>query len=99
MKYWKRPKTMVGKTEHVETECGTLHYIKNSHKRRVKEIYATIGKNGTCPNCLTDTICKLTSMYLQSPEPRYKIIKKIEKQFINLNCGQPFFKDGTVPRS
>ena len=91
---WKRPKVLPSTTHHIETSCGTLHLILVKEDNKLVEIRATIGKNGVCPNVMLDTICKLTSMYLQSPEPRYKIVKKMKKQFVDMNCGQPFTYEG-----
>ena len=53
-----------------------------------------MGKSGSCGRVFTDSVCKMISMYLQSPEPRYKIIKKFKKQFVDMKCGQPFDYEG-----
>ena len=87
---WKRPKVIPSKTEHLESPCGTLHLTLGWEEEdgRLIETRAVIGKNGICPNVLLDTVAKLLSMYLQSPEPRYKIAEKIKKQFIGVACVQ-----------
>ena len=73
---WKRPKTIPSTTEHIETHEGTLNLTLGYEEdpKRLIEVRGQIGKSGTFSNMLIDTICKLCSMYLQSPEPRYKII-------------------------
>lgn len=91
--HYKRPKEISETTLHIETSCGTLHLIlgyDDDEKTRLIEVRANIGKGGTCPNVQLDTICKLISMYLQSPEARFRIIKKFKKQFEGMNCGNPF---------
>ena len=94
---WKRPKTIPSKTEHITTNCGTLHLTIGYDNDKIVEVKGMIGKNGTCANSQLDMICKLISMYLQSPEPRYKICKKFRKQFTyegdnkDLGCGQDKF--------
>jgi hypothetical protein len=87
--HYKRPKTIESKTEHVETSCGTMHFT-TGYDTGLVEIRAMIGKSGTCPNCQLDNFCRVVSMYLQSPEPRYRIVKKFRKQFEGANCGMPF---------
>ncbi len=84
---WRRPKEIPSKTEHIvlETEgCGTLHLTLGWEEidGRLIEVRAVIGKSGVCPNVLLDTVSKLMSMYLQSPEPRYKISEKFQRQFM-----------------
>ena len=88
---WKRPKVLEGTTTKVQTECGNLFLTKCYDGERLIEISAVIGRNGTCSRCLLDSFCKVVSCLLQSPEARYKIVKKLDKQFIGSNCGQPFF--------
>lgn len=88
---WKRPKTIPSQTEHIETEaCGTLHLTLGWQEEdgRLIEVRAVIGKNGICGNVLLDTVAKLFSMYLQSPESRYKIAEKVKRQFIGISCAQ-----------
>ena len=93
---WKRPKELPSNTEHVETNCGTLHFIMGNEDGKLVEVRGVIGKNGTCANVQLDTICKLVSIYLQSPEPRYKIIKKFKKQFMDMGCGQGVFTEKDI---
>ena len=87
---WKRPKEIPSNTTRIATECGGLYITKGFEDEKLIEIRGVIGKGGTCPNCQLDNFCRVVSMYLQSPEPRYKIIKKFTKQFEGSNCGQPF---------
>jgi len=87
---WKRPKELPETTYHIETMCGTLHFIMAKDDGRLVEVRALIGKSGVCCNIQLENFCRVMSMYLQSPEPRYKFIKKFKKQFVGSNCGQPF---------
>lgn len=88
---FKRDKTLPSKTYHIETDnCGTLHYTQCFQDERIVEVRGMIGKSGICPNCGLDNFCKAVSIILQSEMPRYKIIEKFKKQFIESNCGQPF---------
>ena len=92
---WKRPKTIPSKTYHIDSNEGTLHLTLGYEDERLIEIRGTIGKAGSYANSLIDTACKLISMYIQSPEPRYKIIKKFKKQFCDIQAGiDPFEYDG-----
>lgn len=88
---YKRPKTLESKTENIKTDCGTLNFTKGYDNGKLVEIWAVIGRSGTCSNSLLASFCKVVSMYLQSAHPRYKIVKKFKKQFIGSNCGMPFY--------
>lgn len=89
---WKRPKVIPSTTYHIDTNEGTLHLIFGFEDDKLIEVRGMIGKAGSYSNILIDTICKLVSMYLQSPEPRYKIVKKFKKQFVDMKCGMEPFK-------
>jgi len=87
---WKRPKEVNSTTTHIKTACGTLNYIKGYEGKRLIEVRAIIGKSGVCPNILLDAFWKTMSCYLQSPETRVKICKKIKKQLEGVDCGSHF---------
>jgi len=89
---WKRPKEIPSKTFHIETQEGTLHLTLGYEDERLIEVRAMIGKAGTYAQIMLDTIAKLISMYLQSPEARYKIVKKFNKQFAEMFCGMEEFE-------
>lgn len=92
---WKRPKCIPSITRSIETNEGNLHLIFGFEDEKLIEVRGNIGKAGSFANTLVDTICKLISMYLQSPEPRYKIIKKFKKQFEDMEAGiDPFTYEG-----
>ena len=92
---FKRDKEIPSKTFHIETNaCGTLHLTLGFQDEKLVEVRAMIGKTGICCNILVESICKILSMFLQTETPRYKIVKKIRKQFLEtakfpgVNCGQ-----------
>ena len=89
---WKRPKVLPSKTFKIETHEGNLFLTFVYDDNKLVEVRGMIGKSGTFGNFIIDTICKLISMYLQSPEPRYKILKKFKKQFTDMNCGMDYFQ-------
>jgi hypothetical protein len=81
---WKRPKVIPSTTYHIDTNEGTLHLTLgyeegDDGRNRLIEVRGVIGKAGTYSNVWVDTICKLLSCYIQSPEPRFKFEKKLEK--------------------
>ena len=93
---WKRPKVIESETPLIKTNCGGLYVILGKEDGKLIEVSATIGKGGTCSNYQLINFCKVISMYLQSPEPRYKIAEKFKKQFASLKdkdtgCGQGKF--------
>jgi len=93
---WKREKEIPSKTELIDLEtpaCGNMHLTFCWQDDSLIEVRAVIGKSGVCGNIMLDTIAKLMSMYLQSSEPKYKIVKKFRKQFLpdtkgnQITCG------------
>jgi hypothetical protein len=94
---WKRPKEVISTTEKIPLSagCGNLHLTLGKEDDKLIEIRAVIGKNACCGYVLLDTIAKLMSVYLQSPEPRFKIVEKFKRQFMpdgkgnRITCGQP----------
>lgn len=80
---WHRPKELPSQTLHIETSsCGTLHLTICTESNKVIEVRSLIGRNQTCGNILLDSFAKVLSCYLQSTEPRYKIVRKLRKQFL-----------------
>ena len=80
---WSRPKELPSETHHIETEgCGTLHLTIVTENDKVVEVRCSIGKNATCGNVLLDSFAKILSCYLQSDFPRFRIVKKLRKQFL-----------------
>lgn len=84
-KEWKRPKVLPGNTERIVTREGTLFFTKCYQDDKLIEVRGAIGKNATLAMVLVDTICKLISIILQSKMPRYKVCKKLKKQFADMN--------------
>jgi hypothetical protein len=88
-----RPKVIPSTTEDIKLpNCGTLHLTLGHEKEggRLIEVRAVIGRNACCGFVLLDTIAKLMSFYLQSPEPRWKI-----KELFN-RCFMPDGKGGRI---
>lgn len=96
---WKRPKVIPSKTFHIDTREGTLHLTLgyetgDDGKDRLIEVRGIIGKAGTYANVYVDTVCKLLSCYIQSPEPRFKFKKKLDKMFDMAMGLDPFTWEG-----
>ena len=95
---FKRPKVIPSKSIEVITGCGKLYMTLGYEEEdgRLIEVRATIGKGkdesiiGVCPAIQLDTICKMISIILQSDMPRYKIVQKFKKNFVEMSCGNPF---------
>jgi len=91
MEMYKRPKEIQSKTENIKLECGTLNLIfgyQEEVEGKIIEVRALIGKSGICGAVLLDSFTKALSMLLQSSMPRYKIVKKIKKQYVGVICSQ-----------
>lgn len=89
---WKRPTVLPSKTHGIKTPCGTLYITLGYEEDKLIEVVGVMGNSGTCGNVKMMDFCKAISMYLQSPEPRYKIIKKLQKQYVGSNCGTGLIK-------
>lgn len=91
MSDFKREKSIPSETRHIDTSCcGTLHLTLCWQDKRLIEVRGMIGRAGTCCNTFLNSICIILSILLQSDMARYKIIKKLKKQFVEVNCGQDF---------
>lgn len=94
MSEWKRQKEIPSKSTNLKTSCGTLNITFGYENDRLIELWAIVGKSGSCANTLLASFCKVASMLLQSSQPKYKIVKKFRKQFVDSNCGMPFSHEG-----
>lgn len=80
-----RPKILAGKTVCIETGCGKMYVQLNWHEGKLFEVFASLGKTGGCPACLSEAITRSITLGLRYGVPLRDYIKQLE----NLRCPQP----------
>lgn len=77
-----RPRTLVGKTVKVKTGCGSMYVTLNGDESGVFEVFAALGKSGSCPKVETEAITRLITLALKYNVPMEEIVNEL----INLQC-------------
>ncbi len=80
-----RPEVLEGKTYKRKTPCGTA-YITLCGNDSVKEVFAVLGKSGTCERAMLEAISRLLSKGLEYNIPAEELRLTIS----GINCGEAF---------
>lgn len=80
-----RPRVLAGITVKVPTGCGNMYVQLNWCQGRLFEIFATLGKTGGCPSCLSEGVTRSITAGLRSGVP----YKEYVKQLSALRCPTP----------
>ena len=79
-----RGRMLEGMTLKIETGCGNIYITVNHTKGgAIREVFAKIGKVGSCMSAHTDAEGRLSSMYLRSGGNIDKLIKHLQ----GISCG------------
>jgi ribonucleoside-diphosphate reductase alpha chain len=81
----KRPDVLEGKTVKVKTGCGNLYTTLNSDGGKLIEVFAALGKSGSCTKCVMEGIARIVSLALKYDVP----VEEIVKQLKGLQCPSP----------
>ncbi len=74
----RRPESLRGVTNRVQTGCGTLYITVNYDDQDcLFEIFSTLGKAGSCTSAQLDGIARLTSLALRSGVSVEDIVKQL----------------------
>ena len=79
------PKELPSTTESVHLpNCGNMHLTLEYEDvgGRLIGVRAIIGKNACCGYVLLDSVAKLMTLYLRSPEARFKIAERFKTLFM-----------------
>ena len=81
----RRPKVASGETIKVETGCGHMYVTLNSDEDGVFEVFAALGKAGSCTKCVMEGISRVVTLALRCGVP----VDEIVKQLRGLQCPMP----------
>lgn len=85
-----RPKVTEGKTARVSTGCGNMYVTVNYANGEVFEVFAALGKAGTCAKVQSEALTRTITLALRFGMPLAEIVKEIEF----LRCPVPSWEDG-----
>lgn len=81
----KRPEILEGKTHKIIVSCGNLYITVNQKEGKIVEVFATLGKGGTCIHCLCEFSTRMITLALKSGVP----VEKVIIQGIGIQCPSP----------
>jgi len=80
-----RPLRLMGKTVKVPTGCGNMYVTLNGDESGVFEVFAALGKSGSCAKVQTEAITRLITLALKYSVPMSEIIDELR----DLQCPNP----------
>ena len=86
----KRPKTLVGSTQKVETGCGNLYITVNQDEEGLFEVFAHLGKAGQCGAAQIESLCRCISAGLRSGVDPGVFVKQLR----GIRCPSPGLDEG-----
>lgn len=78
-----RPGLIEGFTQKILTPCGNIYITLNSQEGKLIELFANLGKAGTCAKAQNEVIGRLISALVKTDTDIKKIIKTIK----GIRCG------------
>ncbi len=81
-----RPQTTEGMTVRVNTGCGKLYVTLNSVDGKLFEVFAALGKAGSCAKTVMEGISRMVTLALRHDVP----VEEIVKQLKGLRCPEPY---------
>ncbi len=90
----KRPEQLYGRTHKVNVSCGNLYVTVNRHEGKIMEVFATLGKGGSCTHCFCEFATRMLTLALRMGVT----VDKIIQQGVGIQCPKPimFPKDVSV---
>ena len=80
-----RPKQLEGKTVKVRTGCGSMYVTLNGDGEGVFEVFAALGKSGSCAKVQAEALTRMVTLALKYGVP----MKEIVDELVNLQCPNP----------
>ena len=81
----KRPEYLAGSTHKVHVSCGNLYVTVNKYEGKIIEVFATLGKGGSCTHCFCEFATRMLTLSLRAGVP----IEQVIKQGNGIQCPQP----------
>jgi ribonucleoside-diphosphate reductase alpha chain len=86
----KREKILQGETTEITTGCGHLYITVNKSGENPIEVFAALGKSGSCSRCQMEALTRCISTGLRYGIP----ISEFHKQLQGISCPEPSFNGG-----
>lgn len=86
----RRPKTTTSKTERISTGCGNLYVTVAWDGAFLIEVFATLGKAGSCAHCQLEAITRPITLGLKYGIPVEEYIEELKE----LRCPNPTWEGG-----
>lgn len=86
-----RPRTLQGFTHKSRTYHGNLYTNVNQQDGKVVEVFAKLGKAGSCESAYLEALTRVTSVALQYGVP----LKELAKQMRSVTC-HPYLEGGEM---
>ena len=80
-----RPKQLEGKTIKVSTGCGSMYVTLNGDDGGVFEVFAALGKSGSCAKVQTEALTRMVTLALKYGVPMKEIVDELN----GLQCPNP----------
>lgn len=90
-----RPKSLPCDSAKIPTGCGNMYVIVTRKDGNPFEVFAYLGKAGSCTTCQTEAITRLASLALRYGIPMSEILEDLE----GLSCPNPTWNNGELIKS
>lgn len=80
-----RPDVVPGVSVKVHTGCGNMYVTMTTVDDKPFEVFAALGKAGSCAKCQMEAICRAVSVGLRCGMPVEEYIKQLQ----HIRCPQP----------
>ena len=81
----KRPETLVGVTDRINTTCGHMYVTLNEHEEQPFEVFAQVGKGGGCIAAHLEALTRSITIGLRYGIPLKEYITTLK----NIRCPSP----------
>ena len=85
-----RPRIVAGKTVRISTGCGNMYVTINRADDEVFEVFAVLGKAGTCAKVQSEALTRTITLALRFGIPLDEVVRELE----HLRCPNPAWEDG-----
>ena len=90
-----RPKTVPCSSHKISVGCGNMYITVGVLDDQPFEVFAVLGKAGTCTKAQTEALTRMVSLALQHGVP----VKEIVEQLQDIRCQSPTHYEGELVQS